>query len=249
MQNQSRESSGHARFCPQLQRKSLMAHTLKTFGIIGAVLSLVFLTACGAETPTSTPTLDLNPFRTEVAATVLAQVSQTLSALPTSTPTSTSTPTITLTLTPTVLSSPTPSPTGTLTIAIPATPLPDRAQWVSQSVTDGTIFTPGETFTMTWTIRNVGASTWTAAYLLRFYSGSALGAPNEVLLGRVVAPDETVDISVSMTAPTTPGDYRSDWVLSNESRLNFQQPVFLKITVAAPFVATPTRTPTVTPTP
>jgi hypothetical protein len=93
---------------------------------------------------------------------------------------------------------------------------------------------------MIWRLRNAGTSTWTAAYLFRFYSGNAFGAEEEILLGQEVAPGETVEISVPMTAPNTPGDYRSDWVLADEASSNFNDPVFLEITVAAPATATAT---------
>jgi hypothetical protein len=95
-------------------------------------------------------------------------------------------------------------------------------------------------------LRNAGTSTWTATYLFRFYSGNAFGAPQEILLGQEVAPGETVDISVAMKAPTTPGEYRSDWVMADERSSNFNQPVFLEITVATPATATPTPTATAT---
>jgi hypothetical protein len=52
-----------------------------------------------------------------------------------------------------------------------------------------------------------------------------------------------------MKVPVTPGNYRSDWVLSDESRSNFKEPIYLKITVAAPATPTATPTRTVTPTP
>ena len=87
--------------------------------------------------------------------------------------------------------------------------------------------------------------------MLRYYSGNAFGAPQEIFLDRDVAPGDTVDISVAMKAPTIPGDYRSDWVMANPFRSNFKQPVYLEITVARPATATPTATvtPTVTRTP
>ena len=221
-----------------------MVHTTKIFAVIGVLLSLIFLTACGTSAPTSTPTLDLNPFRTEVAATVLAQVSRTLPQSPSATPFPSPSATITSTFTPTPEVSVSISPSATLSSATPELETNNQAEWVSQSIVDGTIFAPGETFTMTWRLKNVGISNWTVSYLLRFYSGDTFGATKEILLGRVVLPGETVDIVIPMKAPTKTGDYRSDWVLSNENRSNFKEPVFLKITVATPLTPTPTSTTT-----
>jgi hypothetical protein len=191
----------------------------------------------------------LNPLRTEVAATVFAEVTQALALTPSVTPVPSLTPTIAHTSTPTRLASASPSLQATITSGTPVTGTINLAAWVSQSIPDGTIFDPGETFTMTWNLKNVGTSTWTVSYLLRFYSGDAFGAPTEILLGRAVLPGETVAISIPMKAPTRPGDYRSDWVMADEARANFKQPVFLKITVLAPPTSTPTptRTPTTDP--
>lgn len=216
-----------------------MENKSTALGILGVFVSLCLLAACSPSTPTSTPTLDLDPIRTEVAATVLAQVSQTLALTQSVTPS----PSPTMTLTPTrdlvPELSPSPSLQITLVAGTPVTSTIDQAQWVSQTIQDETVFAPGETFTMTWRLKNVGTSTWTAAYLLRFYSGDDLGAPEEIPLGQVVAPNAEVDISLQMTAPAIEGDYRSDWVLSNESRSNFNDPIFLKITVAIPRTPSP----------
>ena len=221
-----------------------MAHTIKTLGIIGVFLSLLWLAACGSPTPTVAPTLDLNPLRTEVAATVLAQVTQDLALTPSVTPIPSPTVTFSPTLAPTETVSASPSPTATLTSGTPGTPTTgtdNRAQWVSQTVADDTAFLPGETFTMTWRLKNVGTSTWTTAYLLRFYSGDSFSAPKEVFLTKEVLPGDTVDIALKMKAPARAGPYRSVWVMSTESRSNFKEPVYLQIIVAIP--VTPTRTP------
>jgi hypothetical protein len=227
-----------------------MTRIKKTIVMIGMWFGLLLLSACNASTPTSTPTLDLDPFRTEVASTVLAQVSQDLAMTPSATPIPSPTVTPIPSLTATLAPSSTPaqtvttstSPQATSASGTPAAATTDLAAWVSQSVADGTVFAPGETFTITWRLKNVGTSTWTPAYLFRFYAGNAFGASQETLLGQEVAPGETVDITLSMTAPTIVGDYRSDWVMSNEIRSNFKQPVFLEITVARPATATPTTT-------
>jgi hypothetical protein len=228
--------------------------TIKAIRLIGVILSVLYLSACGSPTPTSTPTPDLNPFRTEVAATVLAQVAQTQAAMPTDTPQPSPTLTLEPTASPTLAASASSDPFITTTPGTPGTPPAgtlNRAAWVSQSIADGSVFEPGEPFTITWQLKNVGATTWTVSYLLRFYSGNAFGAPEEIQLGRVVPPESTVDISIPMTAPAQPGNYRTDWVLSDESRTNFKDPVFLQITVANPptatFTPTATRAATATP--
>lgn len=244
-----------------------MTRILKAVIFVGAVLGLAVLPACSTATPTDTPTAtaqpspDLDAVRTEAAADVWAQVTQTLAAQvsPTLTPTFPPINTVPATATQPPLSAPgsvtgvpsgTPNliasaPPGSVTGVPSTTPDPaiaNRAQWVSQSVADGTVMDPGETFTMTWQLKNIGAATWTATYLLRFYSGNPLGATQEILLGRVVPPGELLEVSIPMQAPTVPGDYRTDWVLSTEERINFKEPVFLKFSVVS--AATPTRTPT-----
>jgi len=141
-----------------------------------------------------------------------------------------------------------PGPQGSGT---PGTETINLAEWVSQTVSDGTVFEPGETFIITWTMKNAGTSTWTPNYMLRYFSGNAFGAPQEIFLDRDVLPGETVDIAIAMQAPTVPGDYRSDWVMADPFRSNFKTPVYLEITVARPPTATPTATvtPTATRTP
>lgn len=218
--------------------------------LLGAAILLAGCAAPSAVTPA--PTQDLAPLRTEVAATVLAQVPQICALTPTATalipPTNTPPPTLAQTATSAV--------TATLAVTLPAAGTPaatleggvtatpsgtDLAKWISQTVSDGAQFQPNQEFIMTWRIQNVGTTTWTAGYRLRFFSGDAFGAPNEIALDRAVAPNDTVEITVGMKAPARPGTYRSDWVLSNESLRNFKEPVYLSIVVPGP-TATPTRT-------
>ena len=122
----------------------------------------------------------------------------------------------------------TPSPTPTLfppTItptAIPPTPTPKMyCDWLAfvkdVTIPDGTAFKPGETFVKTWQLQNRGTCTWTPDYALVFSSGSQMGDTVAVKLSGYVAPGETVDVSVALSAPTTPGNHRGYWMLRNAS--------------------------------
>ena len=217
-----------------------MARKKRTLSIIGVLLSLLWSVACSPTVPTSTPTLDLNPFRTEVAATVLAQVTRALALTPSVTLLSSLTATNLPTFTPSLTASPPPIETVTLSSGTPKAVTIDQAQWVAQSIADDTVFAPGEVFTMTWTLKNTGTSTWKAGYLLRFFSGNNFGAPKEITIGREVLPGGQIDLKIDMKAPVNPGSFRSDWVMASENRANFKEPVYLKIKVVAPVTPTPT---------
>jgi photosystem II stability/assembly factor-like uncharacterized protein len=124
-----------------------------------------------------------------------------------------------------------PAPPATLTPLPPlpatATPLDqppptipptgcDKAAFVTDvTVQDGTVFAPGAAFTKTWRLKNVGACVWTTAYKLVYYSGEQMSAPTTVNLPAGAAYGQTVDISVNMAAPSSPGEYRGYWILAN----------------------------------
>jgi hypothetical protein len=95
-------------------------------------------------------------------------------------------------------------------------PLPkgcmDNSAFVADvGVPDGTEFDPGTPFTKIWRLRNTGTCTWDLNYELVFVGGSKLGASDAVRLPQVVAPGQTVEISVPMVAPNEPGTYRGEW--------------------------------------
>ena len=116
-------------------------------------------------------------------------------------------------------------PTAT---AIPPTSAPidgactDRVAFVRDiTIPDDTVLTPGAAFTKTWRVRNEGTCPWTADYALVFAGGTRFGAPQAVSIGQSVSPGESIDISVSMTAPTSSGTYQSNWQLRNNRGLIF----------------------------
>ena len=92
------------------------------------------------------------------------------------------------------------------------------ASFVSDvTVPDGSYVSPGASFVKTWQIRNTGTTTWTTGYQLVFSSGSQLSGPSAVALPHSVAPGQTVDISVTLTAPANAGKYRGYWMLKADT--------------------------------
>ncbi len=132
-------------------------------------------------------------------------------------------------------------PTSTTAPGQPSpTPICDVATFVSDvNYPDDTIVAPGQVFTKTWRLRNVGACSWTSGYQLAFDSGDRMNGPtSQQLTNSVVAPNSTLDISVNLTAPTSPGTYRGNWKLRNPSGQIFGLtnggPFWVQVRVAAP---------------
>ncbi|MCS6993862.1 MAG: NBR1-Ig-like domain-containing protein [Anaerolineales bacterium] len=98
----------------------------------------------------------------------------------------------------------------------------DWAQFVADiTVPDGTTFRAGESFNKTWRIRNIGSCTWNTDYSLVFVSGAQMNAPASIKLPKSVAPGQSVDLTVSMTAPNAAGTHRGNWQLKNASGVLF----------------------------
>ena len=170
---------------------------------------------------------------------------------------------------------PTPGPTTpvetaepTITLSpVPSTPtvLPsacDRAEFVGDiTVPNGTVMSPGATFTKTWRLKNLGPCAWTTSYHLVYFSGDPMGTVFSAPFTQNVAVGQTVDISINLTAPNATGTYRGYWMFRNSSGANFgigpqaNQPWFVEIVVSGPTLPPsltptfppPTPTPTFTP--
>jgi hypothetical protein len=89
------------------------------------------------------------------------------------------------------------------------------------SIPDGTRLTAGETFTKTWRLKNRGTCTWTPDYMLVFVSGDPMGGTTAVRLSGNVSPGQTVDVSITLTAPDKRGHYTGYWMLRNPNGVLF----------------------------
>lgn len=185
----------------------------KQFFLISFLLILSIL-ACGPA-GAATSTLDLNKMQTEAM--------QTIEALQPGGVTATTPP---AQLEPTSeLPSATVSPTFAA-VTSTGTVRCEYADFVSETIPDGSDFSPGTTFTKTWRFRNTGSCTWNSSYAVVFDHGDALGAPMEVPFPGNVVPGQEVDLSINMTAPSTPGTYTSYWKLRNADGIIFLDEAF-----------------------
>ncbi len=174
--------------------------------------------------PPPVATLPPGAVNTIVAATAQAAASQTQAAVPpTLTPTLTPVPTKTPSITP----SPTPTflllfrtPTQTLIPTSAAGPLACRI--MAETPADGTIMKRNQNFTMSWTVGNIGSAEWVPQHeALIYVSGARMNAPKTVSLPYDVASGQSVTLTLSMTAPSTPGDYKSVWAIQQGKSNNF----------------------------
>ena len=232
-----------------------MISKIYRFATLLVTLSM-FLAACGpTEQVIPTNTTDPNAVLTAAAQTADARLTELAQATPSATPvppTFTPDPALTaaaqtadaaltqiavFTLTPAATVTPPPAPTSAQAA--------DRAQYVADvTVPDGSDYTPGAEFTKTWRIKNAGSTTWSTSYKLVFLSGDQMGSNTSVALTGNVAPGETVDISVVLTAPSAAGRYRGYWKMQNAAGQFFDDSIYVEIDVVGEGVATATISPT-----
>lgn len=91
------------------------------------------------------------------------------------------------------------------------------------TITDKTVVVPGKPFTKTWKVKNTGSCEWDDRYKIVFSHGDQMDALSEIAFPKNmrVKPDDTIDLSVYMTAPSNPGSYAGYWLLQSGSGQKF----------------------------
>ncbi len=229
----------------------IQAKNMRRFLIVLAVIPMLALSACGAGNADATPTLSVDAIFTAAFETLAAQQATQLALTP---PTETPAPTALATLTPLptqstgLLASPTTSSSGVQAC--------NSAAFVNDvTIPDGTNIKAEKTFVKTWTIQNNGTCDWSTSYKFAFISGDQMGG-SAVALPNAVASGASVEISVTLTAPTTSGDFKGFWRMETDQGQYFGDSPWVAITVTGgtaatdtPSGATNTPGPTDTPTP
>ena len=208
-------------------------HTLY-FGMAMIILVLV-LSACGSAAteipmPTSTP-VDLAAFATQVAQTVIAQITEQAPTL---------TPTPLFTATPVV-------PTATVVIPSPTVQKCENSAFVSDvTIPDGTQMAVNQHFTKTWRVQNTGTCTWITTFYLGYSYGEQMGGQTRVPFTAAVPAGQTVDVSVSLIVPNKTGKLTGVWSIFDNNGNNFGRLLTVVVNVGASS-PTPTGSFTVTP--
>lgn len=176
----------------------------------GALETIVVLTAGAAQTQTAqvvpSPTMTMTP-----------------TVAPSSTPTETLTPTATVIF---IFPTATNTPTATKQFSSAGS----GCELVDQSPGNNTVFSSRERFTVEWTLRNTGSSTWQRDNYDFFYSsGRDMHDKDGYDLPRNVREGNEVTFEVEMRAPGNAGSYTSTWTLG--TRNNAQCRVSITITV------------------
>lgn len=221
------------------------------------LIAALLLAACGGQTATEQPELDMNAILTSSIGTFSAsifetQTAQALSATPTITSTSTEQPTNTaialvspvasstqgFVFNPGVAVSLTPSVTGTQFTPTPnpstlALGCNNLALIRDETIPAGTVFKPQELFTKTWKVENNGTCDWVFQYRLVFIGGNQMGG-EPAGLGKVIPPTKWTQISIQLTAPKQPGSYTGTWRLGTQAGGAFGSTLTVSIVVASP---------------
>lgn len=129
---------------------------------------------------------------------------------------------------------PTLTPTPLTILLTPTSDNCDKAKFISDvTIPDGTAFAPGESFTKTWRVQNIGDCTWTADYALVFDAGEQMSGASPQLLMGSIGPGDKVDISVDLVAPNTTGNYVGNWQIRNTTGKLFAK-IYVQIKVVDP---------------
>lgn len=163
------------------------------------------------------------PRSNSVADTASTAAAQTVAALLSATPAVvgavSNTPSLTPAAAPPTL---TPVPVLTNTPIPTATSNCNAMQFVTDvTYPDNTVVIPGQVFTKTWRLKNIGTCAWTPSYAVVFSTGNAMNGPSTQALAGNINPGQTLDVSVNLTAPATTGDYRGDWKIRDASGVLF----------------------------
>jgi next to BRCA1 gene 1 protein len=123
------------------------------------------------------------------------------------------------------------------------------ANYVKDTVTDGTVLPPNHVFEQTWVLRNTGKVAWPAGCAVRFVGGDYMGhvdsnhpagiselvsASESTRCYEALEPGKEYPFTVLLRTPSREGKVISYWRLTTEDGVKFGHRLWCDVTVQAP---------------
>lgn len=193
---------------------------MKSRAIIISLILVVgaFLFSCANNQADQTTAVDTDAIRTQAVETYASSLT---GLAPTSTPFPTLTP---VGITETALSTtPEPSPTSN--------PCFNLLYIQDVTIPDGTRLKPGERFTKTWLVQNIGGCAWRPGFTFQHVGGDSMrGSP--ITLTEAIPTGAKREISVELVVPSgINGVIESAWQMADDTGVFFGDTLFVKILV------------------
>ncbi|MBN8655276.1 MAG: hypothetical protein J0M11_06015 [Anaerolineae bacterium] len=197
----------------------------RSYKIVSLTAVLILMLACVVpslgSTPAPIPTFDPNGPLTAIALTAGSAATQTAINAP---PTATATPL------PTKTPLPTPTPTATFlflipTISLPPTQIPlgvSNKEFDCQvlAVDPSAPIAASTSFIGKWLVANIGTGSWRSDNVdYRYAEGDKFHLQSVYDFPVNVQPGSTVELTVDMQAPGTPGEYITRWRINQSNKV------------------------------
>lgn len=190
--------------------------TLKTKLLSAWIILSLVIVACGISF-SGNGLSDEEKLQTAVAQTIAAN-----QQLPPQQPDQQTLPTITV------------APANTAETPPTKTPEPcNKAQFISETIPDGTEIDVGDNYVKSWRLKNIGTCTWNTNYQLVFAEGDKMSGPSTVNFTQQVSPGEQIDLSVNLTAPNSAGTYTGFWKVRDNEGAYFVNNISVQIKAVA----------------
>ena len=191
---------------------------------------------------------------TQAAATIAAELTLTVAAYsPTPEPTATALPTETPEPTAAPMILPTlqiqlpPAEAALPPTEAPATENPYKAEVVSIGPSPNQ-FLPGQQFTWTISLKNIGTATWSGKYSFSYQNGAQIANQSSVHIDTVTPPGGIMTLNIPATAPNEYGTHKSEWKFARPDGVAFFFIYYNAIVGDTTFITgVPGGTPTATP--
>jgi len=187
--------------------------------LFGLTLLLgIFLFSCANNQTEQTDEVDTDAIRTHAVETFASNLTE---LAPTSTPFPTLTAVLLVTETPS--NTPEPAPTSN--------PCYNLLYIADITIDDNTQMKPGETFTKTWEVQNIGGCAWRPGFTFRHVGGEAMRG-NTVVINEAIPTGAKRQLSVDMVVPSgINGVIESAWQMADENGVFFGDTLSVKIIV------------------